>query len=75
LYTVASVNGTRQPTVDVARVELATGERIRWKTLGPSDPVGVEDMRETLIITPDAESYCYSYMRRLGALFVVVGLE
>ena len=26
-------------------------------------------------ITPDAQSYCYSYMRRLGDLFVVDGLK
>lgn len=41
----------------------------------PSDPVGVEDMRETVVITPDARSYCYSYLRRLGDLFVVEGLK
>lgn len=75
VYTVASADGARQAAVDVARVTIATGERIRWKTLEPSDPVGVEDMRETLTITPDAESYCYSYARRLGDLFVVDGLK
>jgi hypothetical protein len=75
LYTVANVDGARQAAVDVSRLELTTGDRIRWKTLEPSDPVGVEDMRETLMITPDAESYCYSYVRRLGDLFMVVGLE
>ena len=32
-------------------------------------------MRETVVITPDARSDCYSYMRRLGDLFVVDGLE
>jgi len=75
LYTVPAASGARQAAVGVSRVTMATGERIQWKTLEPSDPVGVEDMRETLTITPNAESYCYSYMRRLGDLFVVVGLE
>ena len=75
LYTVASPDGARQTAVDVSRVTLATGERIRWKTLEPFDPIGVEDMRETLMLTPDAESYCYSFARRLGDLFVVVGLK
>jgi hypothetical protein len=75
LYTVASPDGARQTAVDVSRVTIASGERIRWKTLEPSDPVGVEDMRETLTITPDAEAYCYSYIRRLGDLFVVNGLK
>ena len=41
----------------------------------PSDPVGVEDLRETVVITPDARSYCYWYLRRLGDLFVVDGLK
>jgi hypothetical protein len=41
----------------------------------PSDPVGVEDMRETVVIARDGQSYCYSYLRRLGDLFVVEGLK
>ena len=75
VYTVDNVVGERSPAVDVFRVELTTGGRVLWKTLTPSDPVGVEDMRETVVITPDAQSYCYSYMRRLGDLFVVDGLK
>jgi hypothetical protein len=67
--------GVRSSAVDVFRVEVATGSRTLWKTLAPSDPVGVEDMRETLVITPDAQTYCYSYMRRLGGLLVVEGLK
>ena len=55
--------------------EVASGTRTVWKRLTPSDPVGVEDMRETLVITPDAQSYCYSYLRRLGDLFVVDRLK
>ncbi len=75
LYTVDSVPGLRPAAVDVFRVELLTGNRVLWKTLSPSDPVGVEDMRGTVSITPDGQSYCYSYMRRLGDLFVVTGLK
>jgi eukaryotic-like serine/threonine-protein kinase len=75
VYTVESFGGARPAAVDVFRVEVATGSRTLWKTLTPSDPVGVEDMRETLTMTPDAESYCYSYERRLGDLFVVEGLK
>jgi hypothetical protein len=56
-------------------VELATGARVPWKTLSPSDPVGVEQLRGAVAITPDAQAYCYSYMRRLGDLFVVDGLK
>jgi hypothetical protein len=75
VYTVDSVRAPRPPAVDVFRVELATGVRVLWKTLTPSDPVGVEDLRETVVITPDGQSYCYSYSRRLGDLFVVDGLR
>jgi hypothetical protein len=75
LYIVDRPAGPRPPAVDVYRLELATGSRTLWKTLTPSDPVGAEDMRETLVMTSDAESYCYSYLRRLGDLFVVEGLK
>jgi len=56
VYTVDNVRVPRPPAVDVFRVELATGVRVLWKTLTPSDPVGVEDLRETVVITPDAQS-------------------
>ena len=75
VYTVDNAGDVRSPAVDVFRVELATGARVLWKTLTPPDPVGVESMRGTVVITPDARSYCYSYMRRLGDLFVVDGLK
>jgi hypothetical protein len=75
VYTVDIVEGLRPPAVDVFRVELATGARVLWKTLSPSDPVGVEDLRGTVAITPDAQAYCYSFMRRLGDLFVVDGVK
>ena len=65
----------RSPAVDVFRVEITTGARVLWKMLTPPDPVGVESLRGTVVITPDARSYCYSYMRRLGDLFVVDGLK
>ncbi len=75
VYTVDNVDEGTRAAVDVFRVELASGDRRLWKTLMPSDPVGVEDMRRTVVITPDAQSYCYSYTRRLGDLFVVDGLK
>ena len=55
VYAVARADGARQAAADVFRVELA-GDRTLWKTLTPSDPVGVEDMRETVIMTPDSQS-------------------
>jgi hypothetical protein len=75
LYTVARPRGRRPAAVDVSRIEVATGIRQSWKTLTPSDPVGVEDVRESVAITADAQSYCYSHLRRIGDLFVADGLE
>jgi hypothetical protein len=75
VYTLDNVGGVRSPAVDIFRVELTSGARVLWKTLSPSDPVGVEILRPTVLITPDARAYCYSYMRRLGDLFVVDGLK
>jgi len=75
VYTVDAVVGVRTAAVDVFRVDITTGVRAIWKTLSPSDPVGVESLRPTVLITPDARSYCYSYIRRLGDLFVVDGLK
>ena len=75
VYTVDSASVPRPSGVDVFRVELASGKRVLWKTLTPPDSVGVEEMRESVVITPDAQVYCYSYLRRLGDLFVVDGLK
>ena len=56
VYTVDNVDEGTRAAVDVFRVELARGDRTLWKTLMPPDPVGVEDMRRTVVITPDAQS-------------------
>ena len=75
VYTVDGLGENTLPAIDVFRVELTTGVRVLWKTVTPPDPVGVQGLRGTVTITPDARSYCYSYMRRLGDLFVVDGLK
>jgi hypothetical protein len=77
LYTIDNVGQAVAPpaAIDVHRVELATGARALWKTLSPPDLVGVQGLRFNVDITPDARSYCYSYMRRLGDLYVVDGLK
>ena len=63
------------PGLDVFRVELATGRRSLWKTLVHQDPVGLERLRASVLIAPDGQSYCYSYQRRLGNLFILEGLK
>jgi hypothetical protein len=75
LYTVSIAPPPQPPNFDVFRVEIASGRRTVWKTLQPPDAVGVESFPGAFVMTPDAESYCYSYIRRLGDLFVVEGLK
>jgi serine/threonine protein kinase len=75
VYIVKSPDAPRAPDLDVFRVELATGGRVLWKKLTPDDPVGVESYPRFLAITPDGRAYCYSYVRRLGDLYVVEGLQ
>jgi dipeptidyl aminopeptidase/acylaminoacyl peptidase len=55
---------------DVLRLDLITGARTPVKTLSPVDLVGVDNIGAT-VITPDGRSYCYTYLRRLGSLFIV----
>jgi hypothetical protein len=63
------------PSREVFRVELSSGRKTHWKTLGPRDPVGVEATANDIAITPNGQSYCYSFLRRLGDLFIASGLQ
>ena len=60
------------PAVD--RVNTTTGERVRWKTIQPSDPAGVDSVLR-ILITPDGKSYCHDYVRLLSELSIVEGLQ
>jgi hypothetical protein len=75
LYTVDAGAEPTSPAVEVMRVDIASGARVRWKTLAPPDAVGVQALPGTVVIAAEGRSYCYSYMRRLGDLFVVQGLR
>ena len=75
VYTVASVDEGTQAAVDVFRVELATGTGRSGRLSRRRTPSGSRTCEEQSCITPDAQSYCYSYLRRLGDLFVVDGLK
>lgn len=56
----------------VSRVEVATGARTPWRELLPSDPTGIVRISPVLV-TPDGQSYAYSYGRFLSTLYVVTG--
>jgi hypothetical protein len=73
-HTLYVGNRVGRQTMNVFRVDTANGRRTLWKTLTPSDPVGV-DAIQSVALTPDGSAYCYSHLRRLGDLFVVAGLK
>lgn len=58
----------------VFRVDIATGRRVLWKELMPSDVTGVVGVGN-FVITPDGRSYAYSYSRNLSDLYVVDGVK
>jgi hypothetical protein len=59
---------------DLVRIDVSSGARTTLRTLAPADLVGVDNIG-TVAITPDGGAYCYTYLRRLGALFIVDGLK
>ncbi len=60
-------------SASIERVDVATGERSPWCIIAPADPAGILDIMPVLI-TPDGQTYAYSYRRFLSDLFVVTGL-
>lgn len=58
----------------IYRYDLFTGETERHLELMPRDRTGVCEILRVLL-TPDGESYAYSYTRELSDLYVVEGLQ
>jgi Tol biopolymer transport system component len=58
----------------VFRIDVATGQREPWKTIAPADPSGLVQI-DTLVLTPNARSYAYSYERILTELEIAEGLR
>jgi Tol biopolymer transport system component len=58
----------------VFRVDLQSGSRSLWRELMPGDPAGVGRIF-SVALTPDGKSYAYTYVRYLGTLYLVSGLE
>jgi Tol biopolymer transport system component len=55
---------------DIARLDLATGRRVRLLEFGPSDPAGVRTTFGPPIVSADGRAYAYSYRYLLSDLFV-----
>lgn len=58
----------------VYRVELDGGARSLLLKLAPADLTGVHEILR-LVLTPDLESYAYTYTRDLSALYLLSGLK
>jgi serine/threonine protein kinase len=60
-------------STDVTRVDLASGRRELFKTIGPSDPAGT--MLIGVVFTPDGKYYAYSFFNVLSQMYLVEGLR
>jgi ethanolamine utilization protein EutQ (cupin superfamily) len=58
--------------IEVSGIDVQSGERRRWRTFEVPDPAGVRVAN--LVVTRDARSYAYGYMRILDELYLVEGL-
>jgi len=58
----------------VSRLDLQTGGRTPWKTVGPSDVAGVVGVACPRI-ADDEEHYVFGYIRNLSDLFLVENLK
>ena len=72
------VRGVGDLVLDIYRVNLLTGNREPWKRLTPADPAGLIAIGGDpgqVLLTPDGNSYVYTYWSALSDLFVAKGLE
>jgi hypothetical protein len=58
----------------IDKVDTVTGVRSPWKSIQPTDLVGLEGINQ-VVITPDGNAYCYGYVRSLSDLFVIEGVK
>jgi Tol biopolymer transport system component len=59
--------------VEIERLDLRTGSRVRWNTVAPSDAAGVRIVAPT--ITPNGKYWALSTSKLLTDLYVVGGLR
>ncbi|HKQ53135.1 MAG TPA: hypothetical protein VJT74_12245 [Pyrinomonadaceae bacterium] len=58
----------------IKRLEVETGSESAWREMVPPDPVGVIEFLR-ILLTPDAQSYAYTFTRDLSDLYMVTGLD
>jgi Tol biopolymer transport system component len=71
---VLAMSVNHNMSLDVFRVDLASGRRELFKKIGPTDLAGVS-LAPVGAFTPDSKYYAYSYSRTLGELYTVEGLR
>ena len=62
----------------IYKLDIASGRRVLWKDLIPSDPVGLIGIPTDpgqVRVTPDGESYVYTYWTLLNQLYTVDGVK
>jgi hypothetical protein len=64
----------KETPASIARFEVASGRRQPWKQVAPA-PDNMEMKGEEMVITPDGQSYAYTYSRHLSDLYLVQGLK
>jgi hypothetical protein len=63
-------------SLSIYRLDPASGQRELWKKLAPADSTGLtRGDTDSVLLTPDAKVYSYTYMRDLSYLFMVEGLK
>jgi Tol biopolymer transport system component len=60
--------------IQIFRLNVATGRATLVKTLTPADSTGIITLGP-VTITPDGRYYAYSYIRDLGALYLLTGTQ
>jgi DNA-binding winged helix-turn-helix (wHTH) protein/WD40 repeat protein len=68
------VSSSKQPSLELAHLDLATGALSPWRTVGPDDPAGAGDVM-SFAATPDGSAYAYGFHRELSDLYLVSGLR
>jgi len=57
----------------ISRLDIATGRKELWKELKTPDPVGVRISQ--VVITPNGDSYAYSFQRDISTLYLARGVK
>jgi Tol biopolymer transport system component len=71
---VLYVHASSSVPAEIASIDLRNGARKVVRTLLPPDPSGITSILR-VVMTPDARSYAYTYIRAVSALYQVEGIH